>query len=222
MMQTALARQDSDSDLENESSPEPSPEDDLERACDQRVQAIMVYRLGHSASHMHVRAALNAMDLLHEVARQLGIPRASVVALHRVQVRLQADPSELVSFVLQHVNDFSPGTPGRLVLVDYEIHQHGIAVDPPEVTRTVRVFSSHTGRLQILSVCEVSEYCWDQNHRCLVLYNNQVWPLQDRRLKQLQHADYLRVVIPPPDPLADWDSTQQAVDHIQKWYHPLM
>lgn len=230
MMQTALALQDSDSDLDlnetigdpDESSPGPTPEDDLEHACgDQRVRAIMVYRLRYPHAHLHVRAAQHAMDLLHEVARQLGIPCADVLALHRVRVPLQADPSELESFVLQHVNDLAPGTPGRLVLVDYEVHQHGVAEDPPVVERAVRIFNSQVGRSHILYEFEVSMYCWDQDNRCVIFYNNEVWPLLDRRLKSFQHADYLRLLIPPPIPLSDWSSTEQAVHGIERLYNPL-
>ena len=101
----------------------------------------------------------------------------------------------------EEVNDLHPASTEQLIILDMEVHVQAVSNAPPrapEVSRRVHRAVPHLSRCQVLRIARVANYCFLQADRCLVFFNNVLWPGQDQAARRIAHGCYLKIVATPP------------------------
>eukprot|EP00435_Cladocopium_sp_Y103_P070824 s267_g36.t1 len=99
--------------------------------------------------------------------------------------------------LVQHRDDILPGQDDRMILIDIVFHGHN--VDETNTHRYARLLPHQITRESILHRLGVQPYCALPRirKRCLVRLNGHRLRLQDALPHHLEHADYLRIDLPP-------------------------
>ena len=54
-------------------------------------------------------------------------------------------------------------------------------------------------RRQFLLLAALDDYCELQSGRCMIFQNHNLWHEHDRTVHKIEHGDYIRIQVPPPD-----------------------
>ena len=163
---------------------------------------VLVYRLQAPDSHCFVPWN-NYMTILDAILHELRLPRREFRCFHAlavVPVDVREDMEQVV--VLQAVNDIPAGSNEKLILVDVAIHFRPLAsglLVPAAMSRRVVRVQQHLHRQQVLILQGLEEYCRVVRERCTIHKNHQLWSAQDRTVHVINHGDYVRIQVPPPD-----------------------
>ena len=168
---------------------------------------VLVYRLNAPDGHCFVPWQ-HRMTILDGILHALRLPRREFRCYHVLAVTpvdVQRDSEEVV--ILQSISDIPAGSNDKLILIDTVIHFHphanGLLV-PAASSRKVARVQPHLHRQQLLLLQGLEDYCHINGDRCTVYKNDRIWSSQDRRVHDMQHGDYVRIQVPPPeDPTLD-------------------
>ena len=150
------------------------------------------------------------------VIRQLNIPHAN---LRRMQIAsalnwatasvagdfpLAFRPADMVddqirARLVRHVNDLHPQHTQQLILVDVEFHPPAPRHDFERIRMPIYALQFMTAIGFIRSMYLIP-YCQYAHLPCFLWQNGVYWSLEDEALHQIHNGDYLRVVVPPPNP----------------------
>ena len=139
---------------------------------------------------------------MDDIIHGLRLPRGQVRCFHRLAVApidLRVPSEEAV--ILQSIDDVTPGSEEKLILIDLVIHYQPLAsglLVPPAARRQVWKVNSHLHRDQILLLLQIHAFCRAQGDRCLIHKNHVLWAAADRTVHRIAHGDYVRVQVPPP------------------------
>lgn len=163
-------------------------------------QGVQIYRLNRPVVHCFVRWG-TYNSILYDVAKFLREHLRNLIGIHNIQALLAGQHEAEDSVILQYVDDLALGSTEQLIVLDVEVH---FQIPPagllraPEVSRRVHRIVPQITRTHVLRIARLANYCFLQGDRCLVFYNNDIWPEQDQSAKYLKHGDYLKVVATPP------------------------
>ena len=188
---------------DREEQDDPPPEDQVsEASIHSGDMGVLVCRLQAPDGHCFVPWN-NYMTILDAILHELRLPRREYRCFHVLAVApvdIREDAEQIV--ILQAVTDVPAGSNEKLILVDVAIHFHplpsGLLVPAAMSRRVVRV-QQHLHRQQILMLQGLEEYCHIVGERCTVHKNNQLWSAQDKTVHMINHGDYVRIQVPPPD-----------------------
>ena len=173
-------------------------------------KGVLVYRLHARDEHCFVTWS-TYMTILDGIVHELRLPRNQIRTFHRLAV-IPPDVHEVSeeAVILQAINDVPAGSDEKLILVDTILHFHplssGLAV-PAAVSRQVMRVNQQLHRSHLLILRQLDDYCHMQNDRCVVHKNHRLWDHRDRTLHSMEHGDYVRIQIPPPeDPELDTET----------------
>lgn len=160
-----------------------------------QFQGVQVFGLERRAHHCFVH--WNSYNtILFEVLQSMGLTRDEAVGYYYFPVPLIDQHPAEEAILLQRVGDIPGGSADRLVLVD--ITHLAPRGDRPLQQREVLRLPRFLGRVGLLQELELHDYCVQNDFRCTVHHDNQVWHEDDLVPRHLQHAAYLRVEVPPP------------------------
>ena len=150
------------------------------------------------------------------VIRQLNIPHAN---LRRMQIAsalswatasiageypLAYRPVDMVenqirARLIRHIRDLPQHHTQQLVLVDVEFHPPAPRFDFERIRMPIYAlqFMSAIGFVRAMYLLP---YCRYAELPCFLWRNGVYWSLEDESLHRIQNGDYLRVVVPPPNP----------------------
>ena len=150
------------------------------------------------------------------VTRQLNIPHAnlrrmqiasalnwatdSVAGDHPLAIRpIDMVENQIHARVIRHIRDLPPQHTQQLVLTDVEFHPPAPRFDFERIRMPIYAlqFMSAIGFIRAMYLVP---YCQYAILPCLLWKNGIYWSLEDPSLHRLHHGDYLRVVVPPPNP----------------------
>lgn len=133
---------------------------------------------------------------MDDIIHGLRLPRGQVRCFHRLAVApidLRVPSEEAV--ILQSIDDVTPGSEEKLILIDLVIHYQPLAsglLVPPAARRQVWKVNSHLHRDQILLLLQIHAFCRAQGDRCLIHKNHVLWAAADRTVHRIAHGDYVR------------------------------
>ena len=163
--------------------------------------SLLIYRLEAPDAHCFTQGD-NYAAILSSAIRACRLPRRLVRCFHYLTVcPIGVDPDHETAIILHTITDIAAGSAEKLILVDTEIHFHplrGGLVVPAAHSRRVMKVNPHLHRNQLLILTGLLDYCELQEDRCTVFCNHEVWASQDRRVKDVSHGHYFRIVVPPP------------------------
>lgn len=163
--------------------------------------SLLIYRLEAPDAHCFSQGD-NYAAILNSAIRACRLPRRLVRCFHFLAVcPVGVEPEHETAIILQSVGDISAGSDEKLVLVDTEIHFHPLRnglVVPAAHNRKVMRVNPHMHRNQLLLLTGLFDYCQLQMDQCTILHNHVIWAAQDRRVLDISHGHYFRIVIPPP------------------------
>eukprot|EP00435_Cladocopium_sp_Y103_P051465 s2317_g16.t1 len=180
------------------------------------LQSVTVHGLNFVTSHVYIRWTTPAQVIV-DLAQRFNILLDHILTFHRMLVRIPGQQLNEESLILQKVTDIPVGSLDQLLLLDLEVHYHpGQHILPafPHVVRKVCRVVQHVTRAHLLMQAGVFHYCAHQLDRCLVHFNNLIWPLQDVATRQVVSGTYVRVVVPPP--LWQAGGTLQVIDLMER------
>ena len=160
----------------------------------EQLQGVQVFGLDQSPHHCFVHWT-SYNNILFEVLRSIGLPRDAAVGYHYFDVSLIDQHLAEEAILLQKVGDVPGGSPDRLVLLDltYLAPQGDRPLQRREVLRLPRFL----GRLGLLQELGIQDQCESSDFKCIIHHNNQLWHEDDLMPRQLQHAAYIRIEVPP-------------------------
>lgn len=156
----------------------------------------VIYRQNVRPRRIYIRMG-SFEDVIGHIAALLHIDIEDIVNAYELRAPVQGEVESAYTLILRQLDDRPPGSPGQLHLFDIEYHGHDSAAFPPLVTRRVYSASLHLARTHILHLAQVEQFCRLNDDRCLVFHKNEIWPLQDRKLRTLQSGQYFRAAAPP-------------------------
>ena len=188
--------------------PQDSP-DDHAAISSSDPDAVSTYDSDHPSQFFHifrlqapmVAARVRSDDwamMISNIQSVLKMPRHQFQQLH-VVTHLPHDlrgASTYVALIQRHL-ELVPGDTRRYILVDIVFHEHDRV--QTNTHRSAQLLPGQLTRQQILAQLHVDLYCSlpGVRRRCLVRHNHRRIPLQDITLHQLEHADYIRIDLPP-------------------------
>ena len=139
--------------------------------------------------------------MMREIAHHFAIDRAELLDCHDMQEFPDDTPVGTVPIIVQFARDIPVGQQMVLILIDIALH--GQEREPhfqtaPRVQRKVVPVPYMLARQTLLIQLQVFEYCRFEHNRCLVNHNKDAWPFQEFWPRQMQHGDYVEIIIPPP------------------------
>eukprot|EP00435_Cladocopium_sp_Y103_P009314 s83_g2.t1 len=205
-------------DQDADASPGYSPSADADQPEVHTFRSVSVYGLNVDPVQVQIPWS-TPLQVLNDLAGRLQIPLEQLHTVHSIIVRVAGQQPNEESVILQRIHDIPAGSMDQLILMDLEIHQHpGHQMLPayPQVLRKVCQIVQHVTRSHLLMHAGVFHYCGHINvlDRCLVHINDQLWPLQDIRAKQVISGTYVRVVVPPP--IWQVDGTMQTIERVER------
>eukprot|EP00435_Cladocopium_sp_Y103_P022597 s540_g5.t1 len=183
--------------------PSPAPSSSSgssQSATDAFRRRLHLYRRGHVVVTVVVPWPLPP-DLLSLIAPALEMQPWELVAIYPVQVKLEDETEEEISFVVRHIDDLAFAETEQLLLFDVVVHQHsqpGVGALPVFRDRQVVRVPADLSRSQVLAAAHLSDYCQLVMNRCLIKINARLWPLQDTGVRRVIHGVYVQVIVPPP------------------------
>jgi hypothetical protein len=183
---------------------EESPTSDEAVPPNEQLQGVQVFGLERHTHHCFVHWD-SYNTILFEVLRSMGLQRDAAVGYHYFEVPLIDQHPAEEAILLQKVGDIPGGSPDRLALVD--ITYLAPRGDRPLQRREVQRLPRYLGRTGLLQELGIQEQCDQSDFQCTIHLNNQLWHEDDLALKQLKHAAYVRVEIPP---MIECHSPEQA------------
>lgn len=163
--------------------------------------SLMIYRLEAPDVHCFSQGN-NYVAILNAAIRACRLPRRFVRCFHTTTVTpVGVEEDQETAIILQTINDIPAGSADKLVLVDIEIHYHPLRtglVVPAAHSRKVMKVNPHMHRNQLLLLTGLFDYCQLQMDRCTIFFNHVIWAVQDRRVLDIGHGNYFRIVVPPP------------------------
>ena len=139
--------------------------------------------------------------MMREVAHHFAIDRAELLDCHDMQEFPDDTPVGTVPIIVQFTRDIPVGQQLVLILVDIAIHgqeQELHFQTAPMVQRKVVPVPYMLTRQTLLIQLQVFEYYRFEHNRCLVNHNKDAWQLQELWPRQMQHGDYVEIIVPPP------------------------
>ena len=203
---------DDDAAIESESS------DDNEDVQGTDWRFTHIYRTKRRVYHGHF--PWDDAFVFQERASQItGIAEDDIAFCHHVEHR----PQDLVAahtevLLMQTVADLAIGSVHRLVLVDIEFHEHQPSTDV-SVSRRCLSLPHLTQRRTLFRILGLELYCDKSKRKCLMWLNNRLVPQQQQGNLFLEHADYLRVAVPPWPTASSQISTRTCVSQARRPRH---
>eukprot|EP00438_Fugacium_kawagutii_P025050 Skav224656 [mRNA] locus=scaffold4300:194197:204539:- [translate_table: standard] len=159
-------------------------------------QSVHMFRLG--APFHAARVRWDSFEDLHrDVCRVTGIHHRDLLNIFEVEVPPQdLDRAGIAPIILRRSQDLRNGDGHQMALVDLQIHEHWPSLNY-EVTRLLRILPPQLMRQTLLDFLGVGPYCRRVRQRCLVQQNRQLVALNDEKLIEVRHGDYLLVIVPP-------------------------
>ena len=139
--------------------------------------------------------------LMSEIARHYQIHREALFDSYELNMRPKDIPPGTAPLLVHFVNDFPHGANLVLALVDIELHGNECETHFqtfPDLQRRVIPVPGRLTRDVLLRLAKVLDYCKVEHERCLVEVNAVPWNVQNRLPIDMQHGDYIRILIPPP------------------------
>ena len=161
-------------------------------------QGVQIYRLNRPVVHCFVHWG-TYNGILLQIAQFLQVHLRSLTGVHHLQAPLVGLHEAEEAIVLQYVNDRLPRN--SLQDIGHGSPFQAVSNAPPrapEVSRRVHRVVPHLNRCQVLRKARVANYCFLQADRCLVFFNNVLWPEQDQTARRIAHGCYLKIVATPP------------------------
>ena len=168
------------------------------------MQKVFVYNLRLPWKHIWVEWT-SFHDIAQGVANAYDVLVDSIQDMYEITAQLPEEVDHETSFIMRRNGDIALGSHEQLILLDVEKHARRIPGSPPQapnIERSVVKVGPQIARQHIIAIAQATHYCQLSGHRCLVYCNNINWPSQDWRLRTMKHGDYLKIILPPPDP--DW------------------
>ena len=131
-----------------------------------------------------------------QIRHVLGLGRHDIQYIHVAPYR-PADlyAADTLVAVVQRVHDLQPGDHRRIVLIDIVFHEH--AVEATMTHRYATLVRKDLTRRILLEELKLQEYCKQVKHQCIVQINGKTIPLSSHLLFDVNHADYIRIDLPP-------------------------
>ena len=139
--------------------------------------------------------------LMSEIALHYQIHREALFDSYELNMRPRDIPPGTAPLLIHFVNDFPHGANLVLALVDTEVHGNGCETHFqtfPDLQRRVIPVPGRLTRDALLRLAKVLDYCKVEHERCLVEVNAVPWNAQNHLPIDMQHGDYIRILIPPP------------------------
>lgn len=175
-------------------------------------QGVQIYRLNRPVVHCFIRWG-TYNGILLQIAQFLQEHLRNLVGIHHLQATLTGLHEAEEAIILQHVSDLQLASTEQLIIIDTEIHFQARSSSiprAPETRRNVHRVVPHLTRSHVLRLAKLANYCFLQADRCLVFFNNVLWPEQDLGVRRIEHGCYLRIVATPP--LDETVSTETALN----------
>ena len=162
---------------------------------DEPTQAFIAYRLRVASVPIRLRTTTPNV-FMFDLQRVLQLNPHELQAVHHSRfVPDDLRAGDVRPLMLHMSYDFGPGDDRRLVIVDLEFHNH--APQPKTNKRFVTRLPQRISRTTMLQFFGVDQYCAQVQHQCIVWLNGIAIPHRSRALHFIQHADWLRVALPP-------------------------
>ena len=164
---------------------------------------VQIFPLG--APPVRGRLPIHAPHLfLPQAANLLGIEYAHLLLCHAVQTPPQdLHRSMIIPYIAQETGQLMHGDPLSYVLMDVEFH-HRMPAVTPQATRTAKLIPNRITRENILKIVGIKRYCEDvmaaplfDATACLVWINGNLLGMEPPRAVDIDHGEYIRVMIPP-------------------------
>ena len=143
------------------------------------------------------RVRMDSWPLAYSQIRHvLGLDRHEIQYIHIASFR----PADLYASgtlvaVVQRAHDLLPGDHRRIVLIDIVFHEHEAALTTTHRYATL-VRKDLTRRI-LLEELKLQEFCKQVKQQRIVQVNGKHIPLSSHTLFEVQHADYVRIDLPP-------------------------
>ena len=161
--------------------------------------ATVLFRVGLGGIHC-MRS--DDLEIRHrQAAHYLALSRHDLLRLHPVRVAPHDMRDAEWPLLAQVVGEIHPGASSRYVLIDTEFHNHPPSLEP-EAVRQCKLIPGRMPRAHILSVLGLTPYC-RQIGRCLLWLNHRLVGEEDTTMLFLEHGDYIRIALPPPEECRD-------------------
>ena len=168
------------------------------------MQKVFVYNLRLPWKHIWVEWT-TFHDIAQGVANAYDVLVDSIQDMYEITAQLPGEDEHETSFIMCRHGDIDLGSHEQLILLDVEKHVRHVMGNPPQapnIERSIVKTGPLMARQHIIAIAQATHFCQLSGHRCLVYCNNENWPSHDLRLRNMKHGDYLKVILPPPDP--DW------------------
>ena len=141
-----------------------------------------------------------------------------IIRLHIVgQPPQDLTMASVTPILVQQPRDLVEGSTYQMVLLDVEFH-HAPPSLAPEVVRRAKHLPKTISRATLLKVLGLHAYCRYAKHTCLLWQNRHAIPVQQRALLNLQHGDYVKIVLPPPRGVLQQRSTREVAQCFRRGY----
>ena len=149
-----------------------------------------------------------------EAAYMLGITANSLINLHEVDY----PPQDIAAagqkaMIAQQLHDIVPGSLARMLIIDVTFCYHLPQLDVENI-RQVKTLTTPTNRPQLLQLLRLDRYDELPGQQILLKHNHQ---LKTEEILQLNHGDYIQLVVPPPTACEKTSARIAALAH----YHNL-
>ena len=130
-----------------------------------------------------------------EAAYMIGITANSLISLHEVDY----PPDDIAAagqkaLIAQQLHDIVPGSLARMLIIDVTFCYHLPQLDVENI-RQVKTLTTPTNRPQLLQLLRLDRYDAIPGQQILLRHNHQ---LKTEEILQLNHGDYIQLVVPPP------------------------
>ena len=215
--QIARELDDSDHEIEVEVEPEHSDDEssDDEPSHEHDWFATLIFAIDFQPTPL--RVDWNDYETMHsEAAEILGVTRHQLLTLHHVGTPPQDFHDAGVEALIGHRHDdLAPGSTYRLVLIDVEFHS-ATPEEQPEVVRRAARVPRQIGRLTLLHRLGLDAYCRATRQSCTLWRNGEIASRYSALPLDINHGDYLRIVVPAGDHVASHIGTRCVASACQQ------
>ena len=164
-----------------------------------------------------LRVDWNDYETMHSGAAEiLGVTRHQLLTLHHVGTPPEDFHDAGVEALIGHRHDdLEPGSTYRLVLIDVEFHS-ATPEEQPEVVRRAARVPRQIGRLTLLNRLGLNAYCRATSQSCTLWRNGEMASRYSALPLDINHGDYLRVVVPAGDHVASHIGTRCVASACQQ------
>ena len=169
-------------------------------APDETRQSVLLYHMNDIPIHTMLHW-INFETMMREVAHHFAIDRVDLLDCHDMTTMPADMPIGTIPLIVQFARDLAVGEPSVLVMIDVIVHaqeQEPHFHTAPRVRRSIRAVPIFLLRQALLIQLRLFEYCRFEHLRCLIKHEGNAWPLQEVLPRQMQHGNYLQVIVLPP------------------------